>query len=234
MKECTLLGGLLSYSIQLFLGIAAILTLVYKRHIERPQRAWKVWSLDVGKQLLGGFCVHFANIIVSSILGNNGDECAWYFINFFIDCTFGVGVVYVVHEGICRITRRSFGPSSSLSSIGHYGEPPNLKVWSKQMGVYLVSLLVNKLIVCGLLYLNLNSMESFGNWLFGPLQSNRNLELIIVMVVCPFLLTSFQFLIFDAILKAPSNKDCEGSSQGIAEYSALHLPKLSESSSQVP
>jgi hypothetical protein len=53
--------------------------LVFKRHyLERPQRPWRVWSFDVGKQLVGGCFVHFANIAVSALLSDSGgDQCAW-------------------------------------------------------------------------------------------------------------------------------------------------------------
>ena len=76
-EGCELLGGTLAYCIQFLLGVAAIASLVYKRHIERPQRPWIIWAFDVGKQLVGGFLVHFMNIGVSSIMGKDGDECAW-------------------------------------------------------------------------------------------------------------------------------------------------------------
>ena len=75
---CALLGGALAYLIQAALGVAAIGSLVYKRHVERPQRPWAIWGMDVGKQLVGGFFVHFANIAVSALVlsGNGSDECA--------------------------------------------------------------------------------------------------------------------------------------------------------------
>ena len=86
MSECKLLSDVFSYLIQIFLGLVAISSLVYKRYLERPQRPWKIWGFDVGKQLVGGFFVHLGNIAVSSYILNKagGDECAWYFINFFI------------------------------------------------------------------------------------------------------------------------------------------------------
>ena len=55
--SCKLLGSVFSYLIQIFLGLVAISSLLYKRHIERPQRPWKIWGFDVGKQLVGGFFV---------------------------------------------------------------------------------------------------------------------------------------------------------------------------------
>ena len=77
MESCQLLGGILAYVLQLLLGVVAVASLVYKRHIERPQRSWVIWTLDVGKQLVGGFSVHLMNIGVSATMGKNGDACAW-------------------------------------------------------------------------------------------------------------------------------------------------------------
>ena len=180
-------------------------SLVYKRYIERPQRPWKIWRFDVGKQLIGGFCVHFANILVASGLGEDGDECAWYFINFFVDCTLGVGIVYLVHDAICRSAVKYWGPGSALAHIGVYGDPPEQTVYAKQLGVYLLSLLINKVLVAGMLYLTHGAMEVFGDWLFGPLQPYPAEELVVVMVLCPWLLMSLQFVLFDMFLKAPGD-----------------------------
>lgn len=203
--ECRLLGGPLAYAIQFALGVAAIGSLVLKRHFERPQRHWKIWALDVGKQLVGGLMVHLMNILVSTILGSNGDECAWYFVNFFVDCTLGVAVVFFVHRGICRLAERQWGKGTPLSHIGFYGDPPTISEWAHQMCAYAAALVVNKAFVCALLIVFRSPVARFGDFLFGPLQNSPNIELIVVMVLCPWLLTSFQFLVFDAILKAPSH-----------------------------
>jgi hypothetical protein len=94
------------------------------------------------------------------------------------------------------------------------------------MGAYLFSLIVNKSIVFTLFWLSLAALEDFGNWLFGPLQSNPQGELIVVMVVCPWFLTTIQFLIFDAILKADPEEDAQADDQEIAEtYNALDPEK---------
>jgi len=39
---------------QLALAVAAIATLVYKRHSERPRRPWLVWFFDATKQAFSG------------------------------------------------------------------------------------------------------------------------------------------------------------------------------------
>ena len=232
-EGCALLGGTIAYCIQFLLGVTAIASLVYKRHIERPQRPWMIWAFDVGKQLVGGFLVHFMNIGVSFIMGKDGDECAWcvespgttllltsktilafpfpnsppiprnrYFINFFVDCTLGVAIVYAAHETICRVAKKAFGQQTALARIGHYGTPPSKRVWGAQCAAYLAAIVFNKVVVASLLYAAKGAMADFGNWLFGPLQSNPDAELVVVMVLCPWLLTSLQFWIFDYLLKA--------------------------------
>ena len=205
-KKCMLLGGMLSYFIQIFLGISAISSLIYKRHIERPQREWNIFMFDVSKQLIGGFFIHCANIIVSHLLKNNGDECAYYFLNFFIDCTIGVFIVYTLHDGFCYIIKIYWNPDSVFAHIGKYGDPPEIKRWLKQVSLYLSALLINKILVGFTLYYFRNKMLLFSNWLFGPLQKYPNIELVVVMILCPWLLTTFQMWIFDHILKYKKTK----------------------------
>jgi hypothetical protein len=201
--SCKLLGSVFSYLIQIFLGLVAISSLLYKRHIERPQRPWRIWGLDVSKQLVGGFFVHIGNIIVSSYILNTseGDECAWYFINFFVDCTLGVGIVYLAHYLICHLVKK-YNSDTVLSHIGEYGDPPDIKVWCIQVIPYLLSLIINKIIIVSILYGLEDPMTIFGKWLFSPVSSNPNVELVIVMILCPWLLTTLQFWLFDKLLKA--------------------------------
>lgn len=52
-KQCKLLSGAEAYVIQLLLGVIAICTLWYKRHVERPRRTLQIWGMDVSKQAIG-------------------------------------------------------------------------------------------------------------------------------------------------------------------------------------
>jgi len=45
---------------------------------------------------------------------------------------------------------------------------------------------VNKVIVACLLYAASDPMARFGDWLFAPLQPHPNVELAVVMVLCPW------------------------------------------------
>ncbi|KAK4251831.1 vacuolar membrane protein-domain-containing protein [Corynascus novoguineensis] len=62
--ECSLLGPF-AIVVQLALGALALLSLVYKRWRERPQRPVKIWFFDVSKQVFGSVLVHGANVFMS-------------------------------------------------------------------------------------------------------------------------------------------------------------------------
>jgi hypothetical protein len=64
--ECRLLGPF-ALIIQLALGGLALLSLVYKRWRERPQRPVKIWFFDVSKQVFGSVLVHIANVFMSML-----------------------------------------------------------------------------------------------------------------------------------------------------------------------
>ncbi|KUI56572.1 hypothetical protein VP1G_03914 [Cytospora mali] len=65
-SECRLLGSF-ALLVQLALGGLAMLSLVYKRWRERPQRPVKIWFFDVSKQVFGSVLVHVANVFMSML-----------------------------------------------------------------------------------------------------------------------------------------------------------------------
>ncbi|KAL2263042.1 hypothetical protein VTK26DRAFT_8497 [Humicola hyalothermophila] len=62
--ECRLMGPF-AILVQLALGALALLSLVYKRWRERPQRPVRIWFFDVSKQVFGSALVHAANVFMS-------------------------------------------------------------------------------------------------------------------------------------------------------------------------
>ncbi|KAH6619210.1 vacuolar membrane protein-domain-containing protein [Chaetomium sp. MPI-SDFR-AT-0129] len=64
--ECSLLGPF-AIIVQLALGALALLSLVYKRWRERPQRPVKIWFFDASKQVFGSALVHGANVFMSML-----------------------------------------------------------------------------------------------------------------------------------------------------------------------
>lgn len=64
--ECRLLGPFALF-VQLALGGLALMSLVYKRWRERPQRPLKIWFFDASKQVFGSVLVHVANVFMSML-----------------------------------------------------------------------------------------------------------------------------------------------------------------------
>ena len=64
--ECRLLGPF-ALLVQGALGGLALLSLVYKRWRERPQRPLKIFLFDVSKQVVGSVLTHIVNILMSML-----------------------------------------------------------------------------------------------------------------------------------------------------------------------
>jgi hypothetical protein len=50
-------------AVQLMLAFAALLSLWFKRHYERPRRTFRTWFLDVSKQGVGACYAHVCNMV---------------------------------------------------------------------------------------------------------------------------------------------------------------------------
>ena len=46
---------------------------------------------------------------------------------------------------MCYLIKKYWNPNSVFVHIGKYGNPPELKIWMKQISLYLFALLVNKI-----------------------------------------------------------------------------------------
>lgn len=104
--ECQLLGPF-ALVIQGALGALALLSLVYKRWRERPQRPLKVWAFDASKQVVGSMLLHIANLLMSMLSsgqlsmnaaatnGYQANPCSFYLLNLAIDVS-GAGLTHHV------------------------------------------------------------------------------------------------------------------------------------------
>ena len=94
--ECDLLGPF-ALIIQGALGALALLSLVYKRWRERPQRPVKIWAFDASKQVIGTMLLHVANLLMSMLssgqfaitlknaVNYQANPCSFYLLNLAID-----------------------------------------------------------------------------------------------------------------------------------------------------
>ena len=91
--ECRLLGPF-ALVVQAALGALALLSLVYKRWRERPQRPLKIWAFDASKQVVGSALLHVANLLMSMLSSGQltvkaddyqANPCSFYLLNLAID-----------------------------------------------------------------------------------------------------------------------------------------------------
>jgi len=97
--ECKLLGPFALF-IQGALGGLALLSLVYKRWRERPQRPVKIWAFDASKQVFGSVLLHIANLLMSMLSAGQltvspsvtkkyqPNPCSFYLLNLAIDVSY--------------------------------------------------------------------------------------------------------------------------------------------------
>ncbi|KAI1177513.1 vacuolar membrane protein-domain-containing protein [Nemania sp. FL0916] len=222
--ECSLLGSF-ALLVQLALGGLALLSLVYKRWRERPQRPLKIWFFDVSKQVFGSVLVHIANIFMSMLTSGRfsmqaspstvqtaarlfrrdvpyvPNPCSFYLLNLAIDTTIGIPILIVLLRVITGlIAYTPFGkPRESIQS-GHYGSPPNAWWWLKQSVIYFCGLFGMKICVL-LIFLILPWISRVGDWALGWTEGNERLQIVFVMMLFPLIMNALQYYIIDSFIK---------------------------------
>ncbi|WOO84637.1 Vacuolar membrane protein [Vanrija pseudolonga] len=203
--RCHLLGPT-ALVVQAIMGVIVISSLVVKRQLEKRKRRWRVWILDVGKQLVGQAVLHGLNILISSVVAhaNVGEDvknpCSLYFLNILIDTTIGVGIFYVALKGFTWLFATHYGLEGYKS--GYYGNPPQWQLWGRQLQPYLLAVVTMKLIV--LLPLTLpkisNVLIRWGQNLLSWLSVDS--QVIFVLAIFPVIMNVFQFCVMDQLIKA--------------------------------
>ena len=202
--KCELLGPF-AILVQSTLGALAILSLFYKRHIEKPRRPLQIWLFDVSKQLFGAFVVHFLNIAMSSDpdLGRSTSPCTWYFLNVLLDTTVGVGVLWVVLrtlDSVCIL-----GNLTGTKS-GVYGSPPKWSWWLKQSAIYTVGLSLMKTFVFVMLTV-VPQLGPIGNFLLRWSEQHEKARIIFVMFIFPLIMNIVQYIIIDNIVMSRASAE---------------------------
>lgn len=199
---CTLINDSFGILVQLFLLIAAVSTLVYKRHREKPQRPWIIWIFDSSKQAFAGSLQHAVNMILGLFFGSiNGkaSQCIWYIVNFAITCFCGLLIIYWIMKLYDYIVSRY---NLTLFKSGEYGNPPRFKPWALQLAIWCVISCLEKFLTATLVILPLyHQLDEFAAWIESPIKDYPHVELVIVMVICPAILNSLFFWVCDNIIK---------------------------------
>ncbi|KAJ9648716.1 hypothetical protein H2201_004687 [Coniosporium apollinis] len=227
--ECHLLGPFAIF-VQGALGILALLSLVWKRHRERPRRPLKIWGFDVSKQVFGSVLLHLANLFMSMLSSGGFDvaakakeaaasvqegqsktpnPCSFYLLNLAIDTTIGIPILVLLlrllHYGFSLTPLAN--PPESIQS-GNYGRPPRVTWWLKQSIIYFLGLFGMKLCVFAIFQL-LPWIAWIGDWALRWTEGNEALQITFVMFVFPLIMNGLQYYIIDGFIKDPAHGHSE-------------------------
>lgn len=182
-----------SVFIQGLLAVLAFSTLMLKRFREPVgiRRSWRIWFFDTSKQAIGALFMHFANIFLSTL--TNEDPCSLYLLNFLLDATLGMLVIWMGVKVVSKIVEHK---QLTLLMFGEYGDPPRIAAWLAQCSVYLLIVALEKSVVTLVLLIPgwTNLEEVVLDYIPNP-----QLELAIVMLIVPFIVNSIMFWVVDSL-----------------------------------
>lgn len=139
-------------------------------------------------------------MIADADAANPNNPCSVYFLNILIDTTLGVGIIYLALKGFTSLFIRHFGPDSYVT--GHYGVPPQMSVWLRQLQPYLLAVVAMKLVV--LLPLTLPGISGelirAGQSILGALPAD--VQVVFVLSIFPLIMNVLQFCLIDQLIKA--------------------------------
>lgn len=178
--------------LQGLLAVMAFSILMLKRFREpkHERRPWKIWFLDTSKQAIGMLFIHFANVYLSDL--TEEDPCSLYLINFLLDASLGMLIIYTGVRAVSAIVE--WRQWDSLR-FGEYGEPVQCKAWLGQCALYILIMMFEKVMI--MLVLLIPQWKELS--LLNPIH-NPELELAIVMLIVPFFVNALMFWVVDNFL----------------------------------
>ncbi|XP_066561191.1 transmembrane protein 110, like [Amia ocellicauda] len=180
--------------IQALLAVVAFSTLMLKRFREPKgvRRPWRIWFYDTSKQAIGALFIHFANVFLSNL--TEQDPCSLYLMNFLLDATLGMLLIWLAVKVISRIVEYK---QYTLLMFGEYGDPPQAAAWIGQCAVYMLIMVFEKTVVS--LVLLIPGWTKLQEVLLDYIP-NPQLELVLVMLIVPFIVNAIMFWVVDSLM----------------------------------
>ncbi|KAJ7406985.1 Store-operated calcium entry regulator STIMATE [Willisornis vidua] len=146
------------------------------------RRPWRIWFYDTSKQAIGALFIHFANVFLSDL--TEEDPCSLYLINFILDATLGMLLIWLGVKVVSWIVHHK---KYTYLVFGEYGDPPQAAAWIGQCILYLLIMVFEKTVIS--LVLLIPGWTKLQQILLGYIP-NPQLELVLVMLVVPFIVNS--------------------------------------------
>eukprot|EP00928_Gymnodinium_smaydae_P008276 TRINITY_DN13012_c0_g1_i1.p1 TRINITY_DN13012_c0_g1~~TRINITY_DN13012_c0_g1_i1.p1 ORF type:complete len:416 (-),score=87.49 TRINITY_DN13012_c0_g1_i1:71-1270(-) len=208
-ERCYVLSDSFGYAMQGMLFTACLGSLFLKWANERPRREPRVFLLDCSKQLLGALWYHALNMLLAEVLsrvakGGEADECAWYLVNFVVDCSCGL----MLNVSLLKLTERSMGYSSGnylksndVTGVGDQ-DVVDWQEWLKQLSLYCGVVTLSKSMMVPIMLMSLDHWAHLGA-LWTTWIVDVDLRLFFVMVIAPAVLDILFFWVTDEFIKSP-------------------------------
>eukprot|EP00928_Gymnodinium_smaydae_P032446 TRINITY_DN23496_c0_g1_i2.p1 TRINITY_DN23496_c0_g1~~TRINITY_DN23496_c0_g1_i2.p1 ORF type:complete len:253 (+),score=64.35 TRINITY_DN23496_c0_g1_i2:456-1214(+) len=214
MAPCLLLPGHLGVVIQVVLFVFSFGILVFKKYREdaekaldsEPARSWTEFGLDSSKQCVGAFWIHILNLVFSILLprfkAGGTDECEWYWINIMVDTTFGVVLEWLLLLGIFAALEHMLGDGAEDFRSGEYMVDGEIDMgrYTKQLTVWLTIVTLMKFVVLAIIW-KASLLRTIAYWALLAFALTPRLKLVVVMVLTPVVMNSFQFWFVDEFIK---------------------------------
>uniref|UniRef100_A0AAR2JSU2 STIM activating enhance n=1 Tax=Pygocentrus nattereri TaxID=42514 RepID=A0AAR2JSU2_PYGNA len=177
--------------LQGLLGVVAFSTLMCLLPLTDPDHhSTSPRFLDTSKQAIGMLFIHFANVYLSDL--TEEDPCSLYLINFLLDATLGMLVIY---GGIRAVSAVVEWRQWESLRFGEYGEPVQCTAWAGQCALYILIMMFEKVVI--ILVLLIPQWKKLA--MLNPI-TNPHLELAIVMLIVPFFVNALMFWVVDNFL----------------------------------
>ncbi|KAM6382520.1 store-operated calcium entry regulator STIMATE-like isoform 2-T2 [Alca torda] len=180
--------------LQVLLALCGFSTLMLKRFKEpkEERRPWMTWFYDTSKQGIGAVFIHFANVFLSE--RTEEDPCSLYLINFILDATLGMLLIWLGVKVVSWIAHRK---KYTYLAFGEYGDPPQAAAWIRQCILYLLIVASGKTVISLVLFIP--GWTKLWQILLGYIPSPE-LELVLVMFVVPFIVNATMFWVVDSLI----------------------------------
>lgn len=212
------LTDMFGWFLQVLLACLAFTCLIAKRFCEPrdERRSWLIWFYDTSKQGMGALAIHLANVWLAGQY--TGDPCTWYIINFLLDSSIGLLIIFI---GIRLSQYLSKKRGWEAINFGEYGIPPSMNAWLAQCCLYVGLMVIVK--TCITLLMQLDFWERVRDFILSPID-NPKVELAFVMLIIPFFVNILMFWVTDNFLMHRTSRT--GSCRNSAEQSLLHKVSL--------
>merc|ERR1719265_1521869 len=144
---------------------------------------------------------------------NGIDACNWYWINIVVDCTVGVGIEYLLLQGMINHVLPTILSPESLEDFttGDYGDPsnPDLGRYGKQLGLWCTVVFCMKVVMVIVMLVGSAVFAPLSAFILSPFEDSPDVKLVVVMIFTPAVMNALQLWITDNFLKKHDDKEAQ-------------------------